>query len=163
MREVTKTFKVYTFSSATNEIKDKIRDNFRNDGWLYEHNLQERIKTLEEFAKYIDVSLDYSISCVPDCGEYIRITPFYSFNNTYEALKDLLKETQDCPLTGVCYDHDLLDVIKKHGVSDEGLRLAFTDYIDSIHKEYEHMLTDEYLQDLCEANGYEFLENGKMY
>ena len=45
----------------------------------------------------------------------------------------------------------------------ENLREALKKYIESIHREYEDMLSDEYLTDYCEANGYEFTEDGKIY
>jgi len=162
MREITYTIKVYTFEEASPELKEKIKDNFRYKYDLYEHCMSERIDTLEEFAKHIDCRLDYSISCVPDRGEFISVVPFTSYHNTYELLQELLEEKKDCPLTGVCYDEDLREFFKGKKINDETLRECFDSYIKSIHDEYESMFEDEYLNEHCEANGYEFNEKGEL-
>jgi len=144
---------VYTFNEASNELKDKIRDYFASDNFLYEFNMQERIETLKKYAEFIGGKLDYSLSCVPDRVEFITIKDFDD-KLFLESFK-----LKNCALTGVCYDDDLIYCLNKFGCLNTGLNC----YINSIHDEYESMLENEYLNDLCEANGYEFLENGKMY
>lgn len=160
MRTITKEFQVYTFTEASKELKEKIRDYFYYEFDLYSHCMEERIDSLKKLADLLDGELDYSLSCVADQGEYIKITPKYdelSFDNLCGILG------KSCPLTGMCYDHDLIDNLKEDNLNVSTLNLILNSYIDSIHTEYESMLTDEYLQDLCEANKYEFLENGKLY
>ena len=49
--------------------------------------------------------------------------------------------------------------LNKFGELNTGLNA----YLRSIHKEYEYTLKDEYLNETCEANNYEFTENGKIY
>ena len=40
--------------------------------------------------------------------------------------------------------------------------MALNKYLKAIHDEHEHYMSDEFLIEFCEANGYEFKENGKM-
>ena len=39
----------------------------------------------------------------------------------------------------------------------------FEDYLQSIHDEYESLCEHEQILEMCEANGYEFLESGEVY
>lgn len=162
MRTITKEFKVYTFKEATPQLRDKIRENFDSDGCLYEHSLIERIDTLKSIAILLHAKLDYSLSCVPDRGEFIHFTHEYDDLN-FKALREVLIENKDCPLTGVCYDHDFLDHLNKDNLNGDTLKMAGEYFIDSIHNEYKSMLSDEYLADHCEANNYEFTDNGEIY
>jgi len=161
MRTVIKEIKVYTFQDAPSDIKEKIRDYFATDFDLYDFYMDERVKSLKEFSKYFGLTLDYSLSCVPDRGEFIR------FEGDLDDIgKEDLKELNECHFTGVCYDEDILDILKKSLLSNdvlEAFNINIQSYINSIHSEYEAMLKDEYLSDLCESNGYEFTENGKLY
>ena len=154
MREITEKILLFTFSEAGDELRDKIRENFHSDPFHAEFMLEDKINTLKQFAKETCGDLDYSIGLVPDRGEFIRIS--------YDCKRELgrfLRETKEsCPLTGVCYDDDLIDNIRNHGLDD-----ALYMFNQSIHDEYESMLSDDYLIDLCDANGYEFTIDGKLY
>lgn len=135
------------FDELTKEQKEMAVEVNFSDGWHYEHCLYERIDTLKAFAKYVRGALDYSISCVPDRGEFISVKGI-----CVESLKEFLRDKKDCPLTGVCYDEDLRDALKKNSNMSD----AFRDYLKAIHDEYEYMCSKEYIGELCEANGYEF-------
>lgn len=150
MRTIVREINVYTFAEASSELRDKIRDYFARDYDLYDHCLQERVDTLEKYASYIGGKLDYSISCVPDRGEFITIKDFdqVRFLASFKLV--------ECALTGVCYDDYLIGYLNKFGCLDTALNC----YLKDIHDEYESMLEDDYLSDLCEANSYEFNENG---
>lgn len=160
MRTITKTIEVYTFREANAELRDKIRD-YINYNWdIYELSMEERIDTLKALANKIDATLDYSLSCTPDRAEFID---FKYFDET--LLEEILECEESCPLTGVGYDDDLLDDIKKykHLGLNTALLNASIDYIKSIHNEYESMLTDTNLEELCDINGYEFTIDGRLY
>ena len=163
MRTLTETFKVYTFDTASDELKEKIKDKFNSCPDYGQWIMEERIGTLKAFGRYIAADIEYSLSLVPDRGEYIKMTPHYSFKTTYQLLKELLTLEKSCPLTGVCYDEDLRYYLGGKEINDTTIANCFTSYINSIHSEYESMLSNEYLADHCEANSYEFLENGELY
>ena len=162
MREVTEKFNVYSFKEASKELKEKIRDNIAQNWDLYDHHMNERIETLKKVAELLNAKLDYSISCVPDRGEYIKMTPIYS-EFTFQEFWDAIDVDEACPLTGVCYDHDIIDCFTLHNLNSNTLKDSFNNFLKSIHDEYESMLQDDYLTDLCEANDYEFKEDGKLY
>ena len=159
MREVSETFNIYTFESAPKELKEKIT-NYLSEG-LYDHAMDERIDTLKALAKVLDANLDYSLSCVPDRGEFIRLKPNHD-SLDFDALWNIIDVDKECPLTGVCYDHDIIDHLTKYNLKDS-LNNALNEYINSIHEEYRSMLKDDYINDLCEANEYEFTVDGKIY
>jgi len=156
MRTETYTRTFATFDELTPEQKElAIEENFSN-AWHYEHCMGERIDTLKVFAKHLNGRLDYSISCVPDRGEFISIDHDLSRRELKEILTSLVNDVNDCPLTGVCYDEDIRDGLKKNELNYFGLQATLNDYLKSIHDEYESMLSVEYISELCEANGYEF-------
>ena len=177
MRTVTKSFPVYTFESAPKEVKENIIEYFANDSFLYEHCMSERLDTLKVVANLLYATLDYSLSCVPDRGEYIRFIPKNDELN-YQSLWDAINIEKECPLTGMCYDHDFIDSLTKYSLINPneefkhkgieykvnaGIEEACTNYIQSIHEEYEAMLTEDYIGDLCEVGEYEFTADGELH
>lgn len=162
MRIETKQIKIFTFKEASQELKDKIRDHFSSDYDFYSHYMDERIETLKALASALDASLDYSLSCVPDRGEYIKFSPKNDELNL-DSLKSLIEKIDYFPLTGVCYDYDFLEHLDVNDLSVDALNNASNEFIRSIHNEYESMLTDENLEEHCECNGYEFTEDGRIY
>lgn len=159
---------IYKFNEAPKGVQEKIRDNISQ--WVYDHCLEERIDTLKAFSELVGAKLDYCLSCVPDRGEFIRLDGDYDadFNGTFELINikvdEFINDSKDCTLTGCCYDEDLKELLKKYKATELNyLQRAFNDYIGLIHNEYESMLTDDALNDLCESNGYEFTIDGKIY
>lgn len=161
MREVVEKFNVYTYETAPKDIQEKIREWIINNWDLYDHAMSERLNTLKEVASLLDARLDYSLSCVPARGEFIKFIPKYEELN-FKPLKKVIDQEKDCPLTGWCYDHDFIDHLSKYNFEGT-LETACHEFIKSIHKEYEFMCTHEYIADLCKANEYEFTQDGKIY
>jgi len=136
--------KVYEIAEHPNKDKcfEWIRNNWHN---LNEHSVNEIINSIEVLSKKIGGTFDYSISAVPDRGEHITFKDY-----SHEDLCRLSAE--DCPLTGVCWDIDLI----------QGLREGNTKKVlDLLHKDTEYKYSNEGLLEMCEANEYEFDENGK--
>jgi hypothetical protein len=158
MREVTETFRVYTYESAPSEVKEKIRDYIIYNWDLYDHCMEERIDTLKSLAGILNGTLDYSLSCVPSRGEYITIIPKGDAWDL-DSLQAIIDSGESCPLTGVCYDEDIIESFKR----TKSINQTLNEYINSMHDEYRHMCTDEYIADMCEVNNYEFTADGKVY
>jgi len=125
---------------------DWIRNNWHDLG---QHCVEDVIESLKVLAEKIDGKLDYSISINPDRGEFIRITDYDE-----HALKDIYLKRDDCPLTGVCYDFDVIYGLYHSELETKVLRM--------IHKEGEHIYSDEGLKETCIANEYEFNSNGSV-
>ena len=73
----------------------------------------------------------------------------------------------ECKLTGYCADEDALDGLRKafySGESDlnELLQEGFESWIKAAQADCEYQASDEAFAELCEANGYEFEEDGTM-
>jgi len=138
--------KIYTIDEHPNQEKcfEWIRDNWHD---LNDHSVHEVVDSLKALQKVIGGDLDYSISSSPPCrGEYIV---FKDYND------DLLNEldANELPLTGVCWDGDLIESMQKDGDAYGVLR--------ALHEDSEYIYSDEGLRELCEANEYEFTEEGE--
>lgn len=143
----TKTINIYTIAEHPQPEKcfQWIRDNWHDLG---QHCVDEMIDSLKALAKEINGTLDYSLSIVPDRGEYVTIKDF-----DQDKLERLYAKREDNPLTGVCYDQDAIEALYN---GDLGTILK------TLHAEGEHLYSDEGLRETCEANEYEFDENGKF-
>tara|TARA_R110000803_G_scaffold112660_5_gene181038 strand:- start:3224 stop:3670 length:447 start_codon:yes stop_codon:yes gene_type:complete len=137
--------KVYTIDEHPNKEKcfDWIRNNWHD---LNQHSVDEVIDSLTALQKEIGGDLDYSISSVSDRGEFITLKDYDK-----EALFSL--SADDCSLTGVCWDVDLI----------EGLKSGNTENVlHSLHSDTEHCYSDKGLFEMCEANEYEFSDSGEV-
>ena len=137
--------KVYTIDEHPNKEKcfDWIRNNWHD---LNQHSVDEVIDSLTALQKEIGGDLDYSISSVSDRGEFITLKDYDK-----EALFSL--SADDCSLTGVCWDVDLI----------EGLKSGNTENVlHSLHNDTEHCYSDKGLFEMCEANEYEFSDLGEV-
>mgnify|MGYP003642574204 FL=1 len=90
--------------------------------------------------------MNYCLSQHPDRGEHI---PFKDWDE--EALNSLVAE--ECPLTGCFWDMEVITAFKK-----ENLRAV----IYTLHNCVEHMYSDVSLEEIAEANGWEFKETGEL-
>ena len=137
--------KIYGIEEHPNKKKcfDWIRENWHD---LNATSVDESIESIKELQMKIGGDIDYSIGQFPSRGEYI------TFKN-YD--KDLLSELDalSCPLTGICWDADLIESMQKDGDADGLMR--------ALHNDSEYVYSDEGLEELCIANVYEFNELGE--
>lgn len=72
---------------------------------------------------------------------------------------------QPCPLTGICYDEDFLDALKKAVKNGDTLKDAFNSLADKcasmIEAELDYRNKDEQVEESINANEYEFTEDGR--
>lgn len=125
------------------KVYEWIRNNWHD---LNEFTGQEIVASLKALQKEIGGTLDYSISAVPDRGEYLS---FQDYDK--EALAAL--NENDYPLTGVCWDHDVIKALKND---------CLPDILDIYHQDTEYVYSDTGLYELCVANGYEFELDGRF-
>ena len=144
MRTIVKN--VYTINEHPNKEKcfEWIRNNWHD---LNQYAVDEVILSLVKLQEVIGGELDYSISAVPDRGEYIKFTDYDE-----EELNKL--DSSECPLTGIWSDCSVI----------EGLQIGNIEKVlQSLHDDTEYFYSDEGLLDFCEANEYEFYEDGKVF
>lgn len=138
--------KVYTIDEHPNKTKvfEWIRENWHD---LNQHSVEEIIDSIKALSSRIGGTFDYSISQVPSRGEYITFKDY-----DHEDLCRL--SADDCPLTGVCWDIDVI-VGLREGNAEKVL--------ESLHSDTEYRYSDEGLTEHLAANGYEFTEDGRFY
>lgn len=147
----THTLKLYQYDELSDKAKEKACEYVRNNQHdLGDYVIDEMIDSLKALQKEIGGDLDYSISIVPDRGEFVRLTAYDK-----EALKELAKKKDDCPLTGVCYDIDIIEGILSDELEYKVLKV--------LHDEGEYIYSDEGIGEMIEANEYTFLEDGTRF
>ena len=67
----------------------------------------------------------------------------------------------DCPLSGVCYDYDFMQI--DHIISESVENEVNKVFMKLKKDEKQYVFSDEYVSDLCEGNEIYFLENGTEY
>lgn len=139
--------KLYTIDEHPNAdlCFDYIRHHYFN---LNEYALMEAVESIKMLTKFIGGKNDYSICEFPSRGEYISFTDYDK-----ESLMEL--NAGELPLTGVYFDAHLIESMQRYGNAD-GL-------LDALHRETEHVYSDEGLRDICEINGWEFTEDGEHF
>lgn len=100
----------------------------------------------------------------------LRITPsqFKAKQKAYMSYGDAYRigKVKPCPLTGVCYDEDLLEALQKAVKDGETLNDAVKSLADVVgnmaKKEYEYQNEDEQIDETIRSNDYEFTVDGKV-
>jgi hypothetical protein len=148
MRTETITRTIYTIDEHPSQEScfDWIRNNWHDLG---DHYVDDMVQSLKALAAAVGGKLNYSVSIVPDRGEFVTLDDYDA-----EKLADLFKSKDECPLTGMCYDIDVI----------EGLYAGELDsaVLKTLHAGGEYIYSDEGLYELCQANDYEFTENGAI-
>jgi hypothetical protein len=117
---------VYTIDEHPNPEKcfDWIRHNWHE---LNSHSVDEVADSINALSEAIGGTVDYSISAVPDRVEFIRF-------RDYDRQKLEALDADDLPLTGVCWDADLIE-----GLLDENPE----NVLRSLHADTEYAYSDE--------------------
>jgi hypothetical protein len=89
--------------------------------------------------------------------------------NDYTLIYSKLFKNNDCPLTGICFDNDILqpvyDFLKRPGKTTtfEDLMRDIENAISKCYRNNEEWInSDEYISETIEANEYEFTKDGKL-
>jgi len=143
MREITYT--VYKIDEHPDEDKcyEWMRENLHD---LADHESDHFHASLRNLHEHIGGDLEYSVSLVPDRGEFIRFTDYDE-----ELLSEL--DASACPLTGCYWDEEVIEHLRADDM--RGL-------IGKLHHAHDYHYTDEALHEAAEANDWEFKENGVM-
>ena len=138
------TTNVYKIDEHPNPSKcyDWIRDNWHD---LNQTAVDEMIESIVALSNLIGGRYDFSISQVPDRSEHISL---YGYD--HKALQEI---HDDYNLTGVCWDEYVIRALKQGNPSDA---------LKHIHFSTEYVYSETGLYELCEANQYEFTEQGKF-
>tara|TARA_B100000780_G_scaffold278719_1_gene253332 strand:- start:1236 stop:1658 length:423 start_codon:yes stop_codon:yes gene_type:complete len=116
-----------------------LRENMHD---LNDISLYELMDSIKKLTQEIGGKNDYSISQSPCRGEFIK---FYDYD----------QETLDT-LDNECFCFWEGELIK--GIKENNLKQV----LDLLHEDTEYVYSDDGLTELCESNGYEFNEQGKL-
>lgn len=164
----------YSFNELGDKAKQSAKDSFfecHGYSWA-----DEAFASLKAFAKEFDARItDYSIDYWNTSPSYADFDAPEMERSQIEARIKMLgafdpvtfRGLGDCKLTGYCADEDVLDGLRKafyEGEADlnELLQEGFWTWLKAAQTDCEYQASDEAFSDLCEANGYEFDEDGTM-
>ena len=179
---------IYKFSELSDESKRKALDKFEPFvGFIYD----DAHETVKAFCEVFGVKegrhnwLDFNTDYIDDnilelTGQRLRtylINNFYSeiykpktyYKGVNKKRKSKIFVNNDCVLTGVCYDHDMLEGIYnfiqkpcEHTDFKDLIGNAFHDLRKSVEDEASYRYSDEAKIEDIEANDYEFYEDGNI-
>jgi hypothetical protein len=169
---------IYRFDELTDEQKEKALEKW-SDGETYFWG-DDAIKSLEGFINHFNCKLsNYSIDWFEGYRNEIKIDiPDYMNEISVKELKEYIKSMGsynkktlqglgDCKFTGYCADEDACDGARKSffsGVRDlrEILMAGFNSWYKACNQDAKYQFSIEGFAEHCEANGYEFDENGNI-
>lgn len=165
---------VFKFSELSDEAKQRAKiDHESACGYSWSEEAMDSIKALAAHfgGRMSDWEVDWSNS------SYSSATfdmPEMSAKDIRKLLGELgsfnrktLKGKGDCKLTGFCMDEDAIDGFRiafRKGERDLNalMQSAFDSWLNAAQSDYEWQFADEQFAEMCDANGYEFYESGKL-
>ena len=199
MKEIT--VKLYRFEELNEDVQKEVIENWRNDDYFEATDVERTLEAFENmtgirvrykydsYSGHISFTSDFDDDILELSG--IRLMKYVA-NNFFDDIhegkyfgtiriennKYVVKSrhsriifSRDCPLTGVCFDIDILEPMYDvlDGKHVDSVNFTFNDMIEecleswlkSSIAEYEYWLSKEYIREEIEANDYYFTENGK--
>jgi len=158
MRQITHTYTVYRIGEHPDKERciNWVRDNVHD---LNQHDVDEMIASLKVLQERVGGSLDYCVGQFPERGEYIRFTDYDkdAFTEVWrEAWKALDADVDSSGeiLTGTFWDWTVIKHVRRNDM--KGL-------LGIIHRESECAYSDEGIEEIADANEWEFKEDGSLY
>ena len=139
--------KAFTIEDHPNKeaVFEWVRNNWHD---LADSDIDDIVSSLKGLAEYVRGHLDYSISCFPDRGEFVRLTDFDS-----ERLKSL--DADSYPLTGTWSDYCVIKSAQHDELESVVLSVC--------HDCGDFRYSDEGISEFLECNEYFFLEDGRFF
>lgn len=170
--------KAYSFDELSEEAKQTALENNANNAEYFWGD--DAIRSLEKFMEHFNCSLSrYSIDWFEKYRNEIKIdVPDYMNDISEDELKNLIngmgsynpdtfRGLGDCKFTGYCADEDACDGARKAFFNGERdlyniLYAGYESWYSACNKDYEYQLSEEGYSEHCEANDYEFYEDGSL-
>ena len=167
--------KVYQFSELTEKAKQFAKD---RSAEIFGYNwsddaIESLTKLAEHFSgKLKDYSVDFFASSyssakfdMPEFKDESSLKTLVDELGSYNA--ETLRGDGDCVLTGFCGDEDAIDGLRKAWHAGERdlntlMQAAFKTWLEAAQADCRGQYEDEQFSEHCEANSYEFYEDGSM-
>ncbi len=171
--------KILTFDELSKEAKEKALNDYSYDAPYY--GSDEAIETLNKGAEYFgsklaDYDIDWCNSVQHRGVQFVGVVEQLTrkelrtlINKAGSYDKKTFKGHGACKLTGVCFDEDFLDGIRRGFFIDKItdinylLRLGWNSLFKSCQEDYKYQLSEEGFKDHAEGNDFEFFEDGSRY
>lgn len=169
------TITVFKYEELDENAKGMARQKYQDREWHWDTDAMDSLKA---FAKAFGSDLlDYSIdfSCpghsrikFREPGEWTReeIQAKLETLGTYNP--ETLKGLGDCKFTGICFDEDALDGFRQAFYASEDndlsefLRAGGESWLAACALDYEYSQSEERFKEDCDANEWEFDEQGNI-
>lgn len=173
--------KIFTFAELSEDVKQTVKDKYAELHGYERHD--EAMDTLKAMAEHFDCKLadwevDYFNTMHSSAKFVSKIhgeTPAMDEVEIFamiDALGSVDPETGkgsgECVLTGFFLDEDAADGIRQawaEGVTDlnDLLQAGFESWLKAAQADCEDFYSDEQFAEMCEANEWEFYEDGRRY
>lgn len=174
------TINVFRFEELTGCAKERAREWLTADGY---NSAAEALATLKALARAFGGKLGYYSIDWEDTHTYsaarLAMPEFETPDDECHAIAETLatlgevdpltgKGMGECKLTGYCFDEDALDGVReayRNGERDLPtlMEAGFRALLKATASDAEWQRTDEVLTELCDANDYEFADNGSPF
>jgi len=164
---ITKTITLYTFNELSDKAKDKARDWWRdlsiNDAWyesVYEDAEQVGLKiTAFDIDRGNHCDIEFIDGAFNACN--LILAQHGHHTDTYKAAQKYNLAMTALPDTGT----DDMEAESRNAEAADAIEQEFkldleNAYLATLRNEYEYINSDEYIDDVLEANEYTFEEDG---
>jgi hypothetical protein len=176
MREVTRTVRVYKFGDLPEVVRERVKQNYM--AYFGYARSADALASIKALAGHFDSKVsDWDIDWGGGSHSSVKFdTPDHW---TEDSLRGAVAElgaadpvtgrgVGDCVLTGYFLDEDAIDGLRRAylgGERDVGklLQAAFRSWLDACQADFDDFYSDETFGEHCDANGWEFTEDGEMY
>lgn len=159
MRTITKEIQLYQYAELSDEAKERAKQWRNQDGHAWG---AESMASFEAFAAQFGAKVtdwEYGAFDVANISTDATPTNFRGFT---------LAQARALPeyLTGYCLDATLHEVFvrqfKQTGDAFHAFNKAMDAGIKEARADWEHQFSDEYMQNACDVNEYEFTADGRI-
>jgi hypothetical protein len=165
---------IYRFSELSDKAKQRAKDDYANaEGYAWQAEQMDSLKALAAHfgGELADWSIDFfgashssAKFAMPEMSAK-EIKELLGQLGTYNKRTD--KGHGDCKLTGFCGDEDAIDGFRiawRNGERDLSTLMdaAFDSWLKAAQTDCEYQYSDEAFAEHCEANDYEFHEDGRF-
>lgn len=171
MREVTT--KIYSFHELSKEAQEYAHENFWNRTEYPWHG--ENTDTMNALTDLFDFSVyDWGYDSI--MAHHRESHPEHYYEMTGDNARQWFKKqsaviySQDCPLTGYCLDEDALHPIRQfieQTDRNDSVADVLTECVGELFRaivaDVDYYYSFESFAESCDANEYEFTENGELY
>ena len=155
----------WSYDSCSSDYAFRIENDVLDDTEADIKGIRLAVYIWNNYAKYITKGKYYSLWCKREKSEH---------NPNVGKLKTryskVMTQMDNCPLTGWCFDYEILDSIikcltykKMYDSYKELVDECLSNFFDACVKDCQYCESMEYFIDMAEANDYEYDEYGNEF